>query len=799
MVAEVTGRGVGARLPRNEDRRHLHGRGHFVADVQLPGLRDVAFVRSPRAHGKITGIETESLPKGGVVITAQDLAHAVRPIVANVNNPNFRSSEYPVLARDVVRFVGEPIAMVVADDRARAEDLAESVAVDIDPLPAVVDSIEALQPDSPLVHDAWPDNRFLEVVREFGDVDRAAAEADVHVTRTFRLGRHAPMPLETRGCVAYLDHRTDQLVLYSSTQFPHVVKSMLAELLGMQERRIRVIAPDVGGGFGSKVHLYPEELAICALALRLGHPVRWIEDRYEHMVGSTHARDHRYRLTAHATSSGELLAVEADIVVDSGAYSVWPWTAFIDAGMSAAMVPGPYKIRDYRYRTAAVATNKPPAGVYRGVGRPGACFAIERLVDEVAHEVGLEPKDVRSINMVGPEDMPYVSVTDRHYDSGDYPESVRRVAELIGHDEVRARQSQIPATANKRVGVGYASFTEQTAHGCTEWASRGMPVVFAFETARAKLDQSGSLSLEVGIQSHGQGLETSLAQVASDELGVDPSDVTVHHGDTGRTPYGMGTFGSRSIVMAGGAVKGATKELASRVKGVAAALLNCAPSEVRLTDGKATGPESAVTLAEVAQASVLHVDRLPQNLSPSLEVTYHYQPREGEDRGTYSYSTHAAVVEVDLDTAHVRVEQFAVVEDCGRIVNPLIVDGQIQGGVAQGIGAGLLEEYLYDDQGQPKVTTFLDYMLPGASEIPEISVGHMSSPNPLTELGAKGMGEGGSIAPAAAIANAVTDALKDMNVSVARIPITPERLWLAMEGEPEAVAWRAETGGHFPR
>lgn len=785
-------RGIGASVERNEDRRHLRGLGEFVADIDLAGMQDVAFVRSSVAAGTILSINAGDVPSDAKVFTATNLTGRVLPIVSDVDNPDFRSSAYPVLADGRVRFVGQAIAAVMAADRAAAEDAAEWIEVDIDETRAVTDCIDALTDSSPRVHDSWPDNRFLEVNREFGNVDKAAAAADISITRMFQMGRHAPMPLETRGSVAYLDQRTDQLVLYCATQFPHVLKSKLAELLNLPERRLRVIAPDVGGGFGSKVHLYPEEVVVSALALMTGHPVRWIEDRYEHMVGSTHAREHRYRITAHAKKTGEILAVEADIVVDSGAYSMWPWTAFIDAGMSAGIVPGPYRLRNYRYRTAAVATNKPPLGVYRGVGRPGACFAIERMIDEVAYALSLEPLDVRQLNMVRPEDMPYASVTDRIYDGGDYPESARRAAELIGHDEIRSLQLVTQPNSNTRIGIGYAAFTEQTAHGCTEWASRGMPVVFAFETARARLDQTGGVSLDVGIQSHGQGLETTLAQVASDELGVDPTEVTVHHGDTARTPYGMGTFASRSLVMAGGAVQGACRELANRVREVAAAMLGCAAHDIRLEQGKAIGPDGSATLIEVAQTAVLHINRLPDHASQSLEVTYHYQPREGEDRGTYAYATHAVVVEVDLDTGHVKVLKYAAVEDCGRVVNPMIVDGQIQGGIAQGIGTGLLEEFIYDEQGQPKVTTFMDYMMPGAAEVPEVSIGHMETLNPLTELGAKGMGEGGAIGPPAALANAVTDALREFRVSINRVPITPARVWLALNGEGETMSWRAD-------
>lgn len=787
----ATPRGVGARVQRTEDRRHLHGQGQFLADLKLPGLRDVAFVRSQAAHGRIVQITGPDDAGPGEVWTAADLDGLARPIVADARHPAFRHSEYPLLARDTVRFAGEPIAAVIGTDRPSAEDRAEAVEVDIDPLPAVVDPVAALGPAAARVHDDWPDNRFIRTHGDFGDVDGAARTAAVSITRHYRMGRHSGIPLETRGCAAYYDHRLDQLVLYASTQVPHLIRSALADLLGMEERRLRVVAPDVGGGFGIKCNLDPEEVVVCAIARQAGYPVRWVEDRWEHLVGAAHARDHRYRVTAHAAADGELLAVEADVLVDCGAYSVWPWTAAMEAGMAASVLPGPYRLRNYRFTATTVATNKPPLGPYRGVGRPGACFAIERTIDEIAGELGLEPRDVRARNLITAAEMPYTSVTGHHYDSGDYPAALRLASEMIGHDRVRGQQSARPAGpagtgprgSGRRLGLGYAAYTEQTAHGTSEWARRGLPVVFGFESVRAAIDPSGSLTLSTGIQSHGQGLETTLAQVAAEVLGVDPSSVSVRHGDTDTAPYGMGTFSSRSMVMAGGAAYRACERLGGKVREIAAALMNCRADEVRLNDGKAEGPESAVSLAEVAIAAYLHTERLPVGLSPALDVTEAYQPEV--DTGTYSYAAHAAVVEVDPDTGHVRVLDYVVAEDCGTIVNPLIVDGQIHGGVAQGIGSALLEEFGYDEHGQPTVTTFMDYLLPGATEVPGVRTGHLQTPSPFTVLGIKGMGEGGAIAPPAAIANAVTDALREDGVAINVTPITPERVWLALHpGRP---------------
>lgn len=771
---------VGKRQRRNEDRRHLLGAGQFLADLRFTGMRDVAFVRSEHAHGYIRSVNGPPSAGPGEFWTAESFEGLARPIVAETLHPNFQTSEYVLLAKGKVRFVGEPIAMVIADDRARAEDLAEAVTVDIDPLPAIVNGVNALIPGSPLVHEHWLDNRFMHTSSDFGDVDGAAERADISITREYTMARQVGVPLETRGCVAFYDKRVDQLVLYTSTQFPHVIRTQLAVQLGMEERRLRVIAPDVGGGFGIKNNLSPEEVLIAAVAMQVPYPIRWIEDRWEHMVASPHAREHQYRITAHATKDGELLAVEAHIMVDAGAYSVWPWTASMEAGMSAGIIPGPYRLKNYRVTTSTVATNKSPMGPYRGVARPGACFAIERTIDELAHELDLEPKDIRIKNMVPPDEFPYTSVTGKVYDSGNYAESVQGAVRLIEHDKVRARQREGAQAkgGNRRIGVGYASFTEQTAHGPAEWAGRGLPVVFGFESATVTVDPSGSVTVRVGIQSHGQGLETTLAQVAADALGVDPAAITVLHGDTDIAPYGMGTFASRSMVMAGGATHRAAMRLAEKIKAIAAPQLGCTPSELTLRANKVEGPTSSLTLSEIASVAYLHVERLPVEITPCLEETDRYRPTV--ETGCFSYATHAVVVEVDIDTGYVRLLDYVVAEDCGRMVNPLIVDGQIYGGVAQGIGTALYEEMPYDEEGQPKATSFLDYILPGATEIPDIRIEHTETMSPFTELGMKGMGEGGAIAPAAAIANAITDALRPMRVGINFTPMTPHRVWSAI-------------------
>lgn len=809
MGGEHPGRYVGAAYRRNEDRRHLAGQGQFVADLKVPGTREVAFVRSQHAHGRLRGVTPPAGLKPGECWTHDDLEGLAGPIVADASHPAFRHSEYPLLATGKVRFVGEPVAMVLGSDRGTAEDIADQVAVDVAALPPVADAHQALGPGAPLVHEHWDDNRFVVATGDFGDVNAAAASAAVTVRRTYRMGRQAGVPLETRGCLAYYDSRVDQLVLYSSTQFPHVIRTILAQVLGMAERRVRVVAPDVGGGFGIKNNLYPEEVLVAIAALRTGHPVRWIEDRYEHLVASAHAREHEYTITAHADADGTLLALEAEILVDAGAYSVWPWTAAQEASMASGIIPGPYRVSDYRFTATTVATNKTPMGPYRGVARPGACFAIERTIDELAAELGMEPKDLRIRNMIQPDQFPYRSVTGKVYDSGNYAESVRSAAQAIGHEAVRARQHGSDRDGasdgdsfgdgtgdGMRIGVGYASYTEQTAHGTTEWASRGLPVVFGFESARVTVDPSGGVTVRTGIQSHGQGLETTLAQVAADVLGVEPASIGVLHGDSEISPYGMGTFASRSMVMAGGATHRAAGEVAGKIRQIAGHLLGCAAEEVTLAEGKVSGPSASLSLGDVAEAAYLHVERLPDGVTPCLEATHYYQP--AADTGAFSYSTHAVVAGVDTDTGDVALLDYVVVEDCGRVVNPLIVEGQVYGGVAQGIGTGLYEEMIYDEDGQPNTTTFLDYLLPGATEIPEIRVQHMETLSPFTELGIKGMGEGSAIAPPAAIANAVTDALRPLGVSITRTPITPLRVWQALDEAAPVGRGRSPAGAGGP-
>src|SRR5437899_2261953 len=631
----TTARGIGASVLRREDARHLDGRGEFVPDIRLPDIRDVAFLRSPHAHARIKSIRVPPGMKGRI-FTAADLPR-IQPIRVVTQAAGAKSPPWPPLATDKVRYVGEAIAVCVAPTRGEAEDLAGQIEVEYDVLDAAVDAPQVWRGSRHLVHESWGDNLYLERVIEGGDIEAAARAAELTVTLEYRMHRQSGAPMEGRAVLAYRDHRLDEVVVYASTQTPHTVRVALGEILGIEQRRIRVVAPDVGGGFGPKARLYPEEVILAALALELDHPVRWIEDRSEKLLTCAHTRDHHYKVTASA------------------------------AGM--------------------------------------------------------------------------------RYDTGDYPASVKLCAELLDMPRVRARQKRGEADG-RLIGIGFASFTEQTAHGAAEFASRGASIIPGFESCTARILPDGSLVLHVGVQSHGQGLETTLSQIACQELGIDPSHISVRHGDTESTAFGFGTFASRSMVMSGGAVARASRMLRDKLCRIGAHLLQCDPAQVRCTEGAVLGPQGSVPIAEIAHVAHLRMDGLPPGVDPLLDATATYEPAIGT--GVFCYATHGALVAVDPETGFIDLLDFAVAEDCGTMVNPMIVEGQIRGGVVQGIGTALYEEIPYDETGQPLAGTLADYLLPGAAEMPAIKIAHLHTPAAATEYGMKGMGEGGAVAPPAA-------------------------------------------------
>jgi carbon-monoxide dehydrogenase large subunit len=767
----MSGQGVGASVLRKEDDRFLRGRGQYVADFRLAGGREVAFVRSTVAHGRIRSVHVPDEHKSAV-FTAADLCN-VKPIRASTALSGFKHSSEPILANDKVRYVGELVAMCVASSRAQAEDITESVVVDYEELDPVVDMLAARQADAPLVHEEWGNNVFIEFFQD-GAIDSVAEAAAIKITREIRTARQCMFPMEGRGVVAQWDARLRFLTLITATQMPHVVQRGVAECLGLSDGSVRVISPDVGGGFGYKGLLCREEVALAWLAIRLGVPVRWLEDCREHLSANANCREHHYRITGYADRNGRLLALDCVATVDAGAYSVYPTSSALEAAQVVSLLPGPYDFRLYRCCAAAVATNKCPILPYRGVARSGVCLAIEVIMDAIARQAGIEPYEVRLRNLVRPEQMPFENVTKKQFDGGDYPESLRRAVDAIGLPAIRDRQRNREPDG-RLLGVGFSIFCEQGAMGTAVLADWGRPVVPGYEQASVRLTADGDLEIRVGTHSHGQGHETTLAQVAHEILGLELDRIKVLQGDTLYVPFSTGTWASRSMVMAGGAVAQASRMLAKRASRIGAWLLQADPADVRVANGCVAGRGASVTLCEVARAWYLQ----PQNLPPALdegglEVTTGYRP--ARDMGTFSYASHAALVAVDPGTGLVEILDYVVVEDGGKLVNPMIVDGQVQGGTAQGIGTCLLEMVPFDANGQPLASTMLDYLVPGASEIPDIRVLHMETCSPHTEFGMKGIGEGGAVGAPAAIVCAVNDALRAVGAEVHDLPLTPEQI-----------------------
>ena len=774
-----TGKGIGARLTRKEDDRYMRGRGEFVADIRLAGMKDVAFLRSPLAHARLHGINVPERLRDRV-FTHDDMT-GVRAIRAVTGLPGFKVSEQPPLATGKVRHVGELVAMCLGETRAEAEDVAAEIDVQFEELPVIVNMLQGQRSDSPLVHEDWGDNIYLESSFD-GDLTEAKAAAAVTVTKEFRTNRQCMAPLEGKGAVAYWDSRLEQLVVYTATQMPHIVRTGLAECLGLDQAKVRVIAPDVGGGFGYKGILTPEEICLGWLAMHCGHPVRWIEDCREHLTANANCREHHYHVTAYADARGKILGLEVEASVDAGAYSAYPFSACLEGAQVVSILPGPYVIPAYHCKTYSVATNKAPILPYRGVARTGVCFVMELIIDAIARAVEREPYEVRLENLVPASAMPYTNITGKDFDSGDYPKSLRRAVEEIHLTDIRARQAD-GEPDGRLIGIGFATFCEQAAHGTSVYSGWGIPMVPGHEQAVARMTPGGSLELRIGAHSHGQSMETTLAQVAHEVLGIDPAKVKLVHGDTEYTPYSTGTWGSRCAVMSGGAVATACEKIAERAASIAAHLMQVSTEEVRFKNGEIVGPTSSMSLEEVAQIWYLKPQLLPPDIdSGGLEVTVGYKPKT--DSGTFSYASHAVVVAVDPELGDVEILDYVIIEDGGTLINPMVVEGQVYGGAGQGIGTALYEEMPFDAAGQPLASTLADYLLPGPTEMPHFRVFHMETPSPNTKFGIKGIGEGGAIAPPAAIGNAINDALASLGVELCESPMSPRRILAAIAEAP---------------
>ena len=762
----------GASVKRKEDPRYLRGEGRFVDDIKLPGMLHAAFVRSPHAHARIAAIRTDAarrLPGVAHVFTFADLERWMKPLPLFGAIPpglaahvavSMKQPHQLAMCRDEARHVGEIVAMVVAGSRAVAEDGCELVEVDYEPLPVLADVEAAARPDAPVLYPDWGDNVALSFKTGFGDVAAAFRQADARVRERFVIPRYVGMPIETRGVVARWDPRDGTLTTWNGTQVVHFVQQGLAAALGLPLHQIRVIAPDVGGGFGTKANGYPEDLLIPAAAIAARRPVKWTEDRREHMMGSAHARAQVHDIEIAARRDGTMLAVRDRIWVDLGAYNSW---GIVLPYNTVAHLLGPHRVANLDVECLGVVTTKTPNAPYRGAGRPETVFAMDRIVDCLARELAMDPAELRRRNYLGAADLPYelqIPYRDGNplvYDSGDFKAGLEAALRAVGYDALRAEQPRLRERGIHR-GIGISSYVEGTAIG-------------PYEGATVRLDASGHAVVATGACCQGQGHETSFAQIAADALGIPLESVTIVGGDTAAIPFGIGTFASRSAVNAGSSIHEASGRVKDKLVAAAAALLEAAPADIEVADGMVTvrgAPASAIPVSKVIQAAIPTFAK-PGVASPDFEATvYHHQPTV-----TYTSATHVAVVDVDPGTGAVKLLRYLVAHDCGTIINPVIVEGQIHGGVAQGVGGGLLEEMVYDEQAQLLTGTFMDYLVPTAMELPAIETVHLEYPSPRNPLGMKGIGEGGAISPPAAIANAVEDALRPWGVRVTRTPLGP--------------------------
>jgi carbon-monoxide dehydrogenase large subunit len=774
----------GERITRSEDPRLLTGRGLFVDDVHLPGLLHAAVLRSSHAHANIRHIDTTkalTLPGVIAIYTHRDLPQRLQePLPKLIPHPDLvHHKTQRALAATKVRYVGEPVAFVVAESRYIAEDAAELIEVAYDPLPAVVDLESAIRPGAPLVHEEMGTNICAHHTQRVGDAEKAFGQAAHVFTERFVVDRGTAAPMECRGVVATWDAKRQDLTVWDSTQAPIRIRNYLSELLGLPQHRIRVIAPDVGGGFGPKIMMcYPEEVLVPFAAIQLGRPVKWIEDRRENFVAMNHEREQIHDAAIAVDAQGRIVAVKTVFLYDSGAYIPYGLIVPIVAGTT---LPGPYKIPHYYFEFQAAFTNKTTVSPYRGAGRPHGVFVMERLLDRVARELGLDRAEVRRRNFIQPHEFPYehpgLIYQDGEpliYDSGDYPAAFAKALELIDYAHWPQQRERF-RHAGRHVGLGFACYVEGSGIG-------------PYEGCRISVEPSGKVFLATSVGTQGQGHFTSFAQIVADALGTPIEDIAVTTGDSGAFGWGTGAFASRAAVVAGNAVALAAEAVRSKVLTVAASMLEARVDDLELHNGRVSvrgAPGKSLSLGEIATAANPLRGTIPPDWEqPGLEATRYFAP----PRGTFANGVHAAIVEVDAATGQLTILRYVVVHDCGKVINPLIVDGQIRGGVAQGIGGAFYEKLVYDEQGQLLTQTFMDYLLPTAMEVPPIVIAHLESPSPLNPLGVKGAGEAGVIPVPALFAQAIEDALADYGVMITEMPLSPNRLLDLVRGAPTTQA-----------
>jgi carbon-monoxide dehydrogenase large subunit len=764
----------GRSIRRKEDRRFLTGRGCYLDDLRLPGVLQATIVRSPHAHARIARVEADAArarPGVVAVLTSTELPECEGAVPPLLVFPNLRTYRHPALAFDVVRHVGEPVAVIVADDCYRAADAALAVRVDYDVLPAAASAEAALAPGAPRVFEDWPDNVAGPSSGGMGSVEAGLAQAKVVVEARLTFPRVAPVPLEPRGVVAWPSAPDGRFTVWSSTQMPFAVRSAVAAALGLPEERVRVLAPDVGGGFGGKGHVYPEAVLSPAVAGRRGRPVKWVETRSEHFLASSPDRDQRHVARLGVRADGTIAALETTFTRDHGAY---PTLGEVMPQNTINHLPGPYRVPHYRAAATSVVTHRMFAGAYRGAGRPEAAFVLDRLLDRAARGLGMDAAELRRRNLIRRHEMPYATGLSYRdgavitYDPADYVAAFDLVLGRLGYDEWRAEQRRRCGTPYP-IGLGVSAYVEGTGIG-------------PFEGADVRVDPSGTVYLFVGVSSQGQAHETTLAQICAAELGIDVDQVIVVGGDTSVISHGMGTIASRVAAVAGPAVARSAREVARKTRLVAAERLECSSDDVVLAHGSAhvAGvPSRGVTLGALAQAAVRSA-ALAREGGPGLQACGFFYPATV----TWAFGAQACLVEVDTETGTVRILRYVAVHDGGRPINPMVVEGQLHGGIAQGIGTAFSEAIVHDEQGQLLTGTLMDYGLPRADDIPSLEVVALDHPSIVNDLGIKGVGESGIISPSVAITNAVEDALiaagaRPEEILLARLPLTPARVWEA--------------------
>ncbi len=782
MTVTANPKYIGARLPRKEDPRLITGDATFTDDVMLQGMTYMTLVRSPHAHARIRRIDTAAAKKEpGVVavLTGKELeATGMLPVFITV--PGMNGSKHMPIAIDKARYAGDAVAAVVADSRETAKRAADLIAVDYEPLPVVVDGTKALEPDAPIVHEELSSNLVFTYPVKGGDIDKAFKDAEVTVTQRIVNQRLIPNAMEPRAVTAKFE--AGELTLWTSTQIPHFVQLIVALNLGLGQNKVRVIAPEVGGGFGSKLQVYAEELLVGHLSKTLGRPVKWTEERREGYLATIHGRDLVENVEIAAKKDGTILGLRIRTVANMGAY-LQAFAPGIPTILHAFIIPGPYKIPAFDVEVRGVYTNTTPVDAYRGAGRPEATFAMERIMDRLADEIGMDPAEVRRKNFIPPDAFPFNTISGITYDSGDYEPALDRALEMADYKGFPKRRAEAKARGNYR-GIGISTYVEICGLAPSK-ANSALGVGWGgYESARIRVHATGSVQVFTGTSPHGQGHETSWAQIAADALGVSPNDIEVRHGDTFESPgMGVGTFGSRSLAVGGIAVHKAAEKVREKVIQIGAHLLEASPADVVVENGKVFVkgvPEKAKNFGDISMAAYL-ANNLPDGMEPGLEATVYYDP----PNFTFPFGTHIAEVEIDGETGKVRIEKYSACDDCGRQINPMIVDGQLHGGIAQGIGQALYEAAVYDDNGQLLSGSMMEYHVPSAEDVPMFNLDQTVTLTNTNPLGVKGIGEAGTIGSTPAMVNAVIDALSPLGVKHLDMPLTSEKIWRAIRAAGE--------------